>query len=721
VKVAIIYNEDMSGVINRFGLQNREMYNPETVKRVAEALEQGGHNVRVFDGNMYVVDHLQEFMPQPSPGDQPGLVFNMAYGIQGESRYTHLPAMLEMLGIPYVGSGPAGHALALDKVMTKVVLQYHGLPTPEYRVFSSPDEDVSGVAYPAIVKPKLEAVSFGVKVVRGEAELREAIAHVWEKFRQQALVERFIRGRELAVGLLGNGVPEAFPLVEIDLGGDPEAFQTDADKLNEPRPKICPADVPTEVAAEMVRLSRETFRALGLRDFARVDFRLGEEGQPYVLEINSMASLGLSGSYVRAAEVEGYDFAALVNKILEVAAVRYFALEGLPAEEKADAARKRFPLAVRLRGFLRSKRDETEKLLAKLVNVDTHVRNVDGVNQLGRLLVRQLEPLGFSPQVLAGAEVGDSLLLLNFQEEAECDALLIGHLDHGVSFANQSKYREGRLRLYGTAIWDNKAGLAVLVAALRALRFVRLSRRIRLGVLLTADNTLQNRTTKNFLREASARARYVLGLNGGAPPGTVVTSRSGAAAYRCEMSLADAARAADVAEANVRFSQTLTQLVKLSSEEEDLLVAVREAKLASDVGSRYASGEAVLSVRFNRPEQAEAVEAKINALVKKARNDKYRFQMAGTVRRPPMVKTVAAEELYRLVREQAGRLDLPLAEEHRWSSSDICFADPGKPRLDGLGPVGEARAGAEEDILRHSLLDRAALLALTLNELRGTG
>ncbi|UCH78648.1 MAG: ATP-grasp domain-containing protein [Candidatus Coatesbacteria bacterium] len=720
MKVAIIYNEDMSGVINRFGLQNRELYNPATVKRVAEALERGGHNVRVFDGNMYVVDQLQEFMPPPAAGEQSGLVFNMAYGIQGESRYTHLPAMLEMLGIPYVGSGPAGHALALDKVMTKVVLQHHGLPTPEYQVFSSPEEEADGVSYPAIVKPKLEAVSYGVRVVRDEAELREAIAYVLAEFQQQVLVERFVRGREFAVGLLGNGLPEALPLVEFDLGGDPEALQTDADKLRAPRPKICPAEVSAELAEELVRISREAFRALGMRDFARVDFRLDEENQPYVLEVNSMASLGPSGSYVHAAEVAGYDYAALVNKMLEVAAVRYFALEGLPPEKKAEAARKRFPLAVRLRGFLRSKRDETEKLLVKFVNVDTHVRNVDGVNQLGRLLGRQLGPLGFSARAVAGAEVGDSLLFANFPEEAEYDALLLGHLDHGIPFANQTKYRESRLRLYGTAIWDNKAGLAVLVAALRGLRFVRLLRRIRLGVLLTADNTLQNRTTKNILQEVSARARYVLGLNGGAPPGTVVTSRSGAASYRCEMSLADAAAAADVAEANSRFAQLLNQLVKLSSEEGELLVAVREARLASDVGSRFASGEAALSVRFNRPEQAEAVEAKINALVKKARSDKYRFQISGAVRRPPMVKTAATEELYLLARERAGRLDLPLSEEHRWSSSDICFADADRPRLDGLGPVGEAHPHAEEDILRHSVLDRAALLALALNELRGS-
>ena len=160
MKVAIIYNQDLSGVINQFGMQNKETYNPKTVKYVADALEQYGHNVRIIDGNMKVIESLQEFMPRVIEGERMGMVFNMAYGIQGESRYTHLPAMLEMLGIPYVGSSPTGHALALDKVITKIIIQKHGIPTPEFWVFSDPNDDVSSVNYPAIVKPKMESVSF---------------------------------------------------------------------------------------------------------------------------------------------------------------------------------------------------------------------------------------------------------------------------------------------------------------------------------------------------------------------------------------------------------------------------------------------------------------------------------------------------------------------------------------------------------------------------------
>ena len=102
MKVAIIFNKDRTGVINQFGMQNKEKYNPKTVRRIADALEQGGHNVRIIDGNMKVIESLHEFMPRVIEGERMGMVFNLAYGIQGESRYTHVPAMLEMIGIPYV-------------------------------------------------------------------------------------------------------------------------------------------------------------------------------------------------------------------------------------------------------------------------------------------------------------------------------------------------------------------------------------------------------------------------------------------------------------------------------------------------------------------------------------------------------------------------------------------------------------------------------------------
>ncbi len=717
MKVAIIYNKDLTGVINPFGMQNREIYNPETVKRVAESLEKGGHNVQVIDGNMHFIERLQEFMPKVIEGERMGMVFNMAYGIQGESRYMHIPSMLEMLGIPYVGSGPGGHALALDKVITKIILQKYNIPTPNFRVFSSGHEEISGIQYPVIVKPKMEAVSQGIKIIDNDEDLRKAVSSLISEFKQQALVEQFIPGREFCVGLLGNGDPEAFPVLEIDLGADRNAIQTEFDKRKKPFGKICPAKIPQALADEMVRLSKDAFRALGLRDFARVDIRLDLDENIYLLEINSMASLGLTGSYVHAAGVAGYDYARMVNKMLEVAAVRYFSENILVQEDRGSLTKVKLPLPVRFRGFLRSKQDQIEKLLARMVNVNSFVRNVEGVNTLGKLLWKNLSPLGFTHQAFPKVEVGNALLFSNVPQ-GEYDVLFLSHLDNEVPFTRQVQYRETEHKLYGTAIWESKGGLAVLIGALRALRFVRLMRKIRIGILLTTDNTLQSRITKDTIIEISNRAKAVIGLSGASLKGSVITSRSGAAVYDCQMNLVNADKEEDVAEANACFNHLLASLAKLSSESNRAVVTLREVRMKSSVANLFAHGEAQLSVRFNDSGQAAVLDHKIYQLVKRTKCGKSRFHVSGKIRRPPMPRTSEVADLYIRVRDVSKKLDIRTVEEHRWSSSDICLVSQGKSMIDGLGPIGDAPHDDEEYILRHSILDRSVLLASLLNDLR---
>jgi len=711
MKVAIIYNKDLTGVINQFGLQNKEKYNPNTVKKVAEALEQGGHNVQIIDGNMLVIESLQEFMPKVIEGERLGMVFNMAYGIQGESRYTHLPAMLEMLGIPYVGSGPAGHALALDKVITKVIMQRYKIQTPRFWVFSDDSEDVSDVQYPAIVKPKMEAVSYGLRVVHNKDELKEAVKYIISEFKQQALVEQFIYGREFCVSLLGNGDPEAFPIVEIDLGNDPEAIQTEFDKLRSPRKKTCPAKLSPELAASIITLSKQAFKALGLKDFARVDIRMDRDNNIHLLEINSMASLGLTGSYVHAAQAAGYDYKRLVNKILDVAAVRYFS-ESLQIQNGMSLTKTKIPLSVRLRGFLRSNTDKTERLAAKMVNINSYVRNVEGVNTLGILMQKWLKPLGFNVQVIPQVEIGNVLIFNNSDKDQ--DILLLSHLDSSTPFTKHINYRETAHKLYGTAIWNSKGGLAVMIAALRALRFARLLRKMKIGILLTTDATLQNRITKNTITEILKKPKTVIGLSGASLTGSVITSRSGAAVYNCQMNLENAQTAEDVALANASFNNLLASLTKLSNDTDNVLVTLRDVIMKSGISTLHAQGEASLSVRFNDVRHAEVIDQKIRQTVKKTRCHKCRFQISGSVRRPPMIHTPGIEDLYMFVKDICGKLDIRVSEEHRWSSSDICLVESTKPQIDGLGPIGRAPHDDEEYILRHSLLDRATFLAMLL-------
>lgn len=714
MKVAIIYNRDKSNVINQLGLQNKEIYNPNTIKKVAKALEDGGHNVGIIDGDMHVIERIQNFMPRVLEEERMGIVFNMAYGIQGESRYTHIPSLLEMLGIPYIGSSPSGHALALDKVTTKIILQKHNIPTPNFWVFSDVLDDLEKVEYPAIVKPKMEAVSFGLRIVENVDQLKEAIDEILKEFHQAALVEQFIKGREFAVGLLGNNPIESFPVLEIDLDNNPNAIQTLENKTVNPRRKICPADLSNEKSKELVRLSIEAFKALQLRDFARVDIRMDANDNVYILEVNSMASLGETSSYPYAAQKAGYDFKALINKILDVAALRYFTSTEFPIHDIQNY--KKIPLHVRIRGFLRNRQPNIEDLLKQMVNINTYVRNVEGVNSLASLIRKHLRILGFNFQVFPQVEVGNISFFTNSDND-ECDILLLGNLDNANTLNEHEYFHDSEQKVFGTGIWENKGGLTVMIAALQSLRFVKLLKKIKIGILLTSDDTLQGKFAKSEVKRLSNNAKYVLGLHGAFLNGGLVTSRSGAAVYQCQMNLMKTENAENVAIASSLFLNLISSISDLTNAKNGLVISPHNLQLESNITEPYAHGSVRLSVRFNDSEQMKIIDDKIKKLIPKKYKKNIHLQIEGGERRQSMLRSEKVESLWKIIKDIANKLDINLREEHRWSSADICFVDQNKYRIDGMGPIGSKPSNKSEFIFRHSLLERAVLLAMTLYEL----
>ena len=230
MKVAVIYNRDSQSVINLFGMPNREKYGKKAIKRIVDGLKKYGHQVTALEGDKDLINNLEHFMPKVLKGERPGMAFNLSYGIQGQARYTHVPGILEMVGVPYVGSGPLAHSLALDKVVAKMIFVQNGVPTPHFAVLNNPDFESPDLTYPLIVKPKNEAVSMGIKVVNNEEELREAAQVIFDKFSQPVLVEQYIEGREINVGLLGNNPPETLPPCEIVFGSGGPAIYTIEDK-----------------------------------------------------------------------------------------------------------------------------------------------------------------------------------------------------------------------------------------------------------------------------------------------------------------------------------------------------------------------------------------------------------------------------------------------------------------------------------------------------------
>lgn len=256
-----------------------------------------------------------------------------------------------------------------------------------------------------------------------------------------------------------------------------------------------------------------------------------------------------------------------------------------------------------------------------------------------------------------------------------------------------------------------------MVAALQALRYARILKKVRVGILLTSDDTLQGKFAQTHVRQMTRNADYVISLQGASQSGGVITSRSGAAVYSCFMNLIKTEKAEDVAQAMGFFARVINSLTELTDTEKGLVVSPWKTDMKSNITDNYAHGEVKLSVRFNDPDQAKSINTRIKKLLNKKILKLVDFQFEGGIRRPPMERNENVERLWNTFKKIAEKLDIRLLEEHRWSSADICFVDRAIPVIDGMGPVGGKSMNKTEFILRHSLLERSALLAMAIWEL----
>jgi len=333
-----------------------DLDSPRTVEAIVRALESGGHEAAFFEASIRppfnLIERLLDYKPD--------LCFNIAESHWGDGREAHIPSVLEMLRIPYTGSKVLALALALDKPMTKRVLMYHGLPTPEFQVFERPDEpldealaDEHGeLRFPLFVKPSREGTSMGVtakSIVHTVAELREQVAQQIALYNQPILCEHYIEGREVMVGMVGNLKPTTarkinervlraelpdgltmLPPLEVDL----QVFRdSEADlytnrlktELSDECTYLVPAPLDPALAHQLNVLAAATFRVIGCKDVARVDFRLDRhnDNKPYILEINPLPGLTPNFSDLcYQAEAYGWTYEQLINSIVDAATAR---------------------------------------------------------------------------------------------------------------------------------------------------------------------------------------------------------------------------------------------------------------------------------------------------------------------------------------------------------------------------------------------------------------
>jgi len=301
-------------------------------EEVFEALKRRGHLTKYhcLDGRPRTLKALA--------GLDVDLIYNLTESYAGDdTQDIAVAAFLDLLGRAYTGSGPAGLHLAQDKAVAKRLFSFHGIRTPNFAAVYQGrlDWGAHDIHFPVIVKPKREDGSIGIEfnaVVGSIKELMERIDALHADLDSPVLIEEYIEGRELYVGVLGNDPPQALPIVELDLSDLPEGtpkiagtevkWERGTAAYRKTKLRL-PDDIPEELVAEIQDTAVRACRALEVRDYARVDLRLKPDGTWYTLEVNPNPWLHSSAEFSLAAKQSGRDHAGLIEEIALMALARH--------------------------------------------------------------------------------------------------------------------------------------------------------------------------------------------------------------------------------------------------------------------------------------------------------------------------------------------------------------------------------------------------------------
>jgi D-alanine-D-alanine ligase len=331
MKVTLVYNLKKDAKTECTSIDYySEFDSVETIESIAEAIRVSGHEVSLTEADTQIIDRLLE--------QTPDIVFNIAEGSNGTSRESQVPAILDYLGIPYTGSGVLTLALSLDKCMSKKVFIQNSIPTPKYQLFKNINTALEkNLTFPLIVKPNREGSAKGItktSVVYNESRLYEEIGRIMEEYKQEALVEEFIDGKELTVGVLGNSEFLDLPILEIDFStcrNSGEYFYSwrmkeyqGSQELGLTPTFYCPARLDRNLTAKVKETAYKAHLSLGCNDISRVDIRLSRDNIPYVLEVNPLPGLDPKESnFPVMTNSAGMKYEELIGTILKLTIARY--------------------------------------------------------------------------------------------------------------------------------------------------------------------------------------------------------------------------------------------------------------------------------------------------------------------------------------------------------------------------------------------------------------
>lgn len=304
------------------------------IDQVADALKGGGHKASVLtlhDDLSKLVSGLKR--------KKADLVFNLAesFGKDQIGGLMGVAGVLDLLRIPFTGGGPGELYLQEDKALSKKLLAYENVLYPHFATFAKDSDFETGgkLRMPLFVKPQRNDASIGIdagdSLVRNATELMERVLDIHKRFDDAALAEEFIEGREFYVGVLGNLEPTVFPPIEMDFSGMPEGaphvmdskakFDKESPEYQGTKPVV--ADIPDELRAKIQKTALDAYRALRVRDYGRVDLRLTEAGDIYVIEVNANCYLEKESEFAMSAAAAALDYPALIGRIVELAVERH--------------------------------------------------------------------------------------------------------------------------------------------------------------------------------------------------------------------------------------------------------------------------------------------------------------------------------------------------------------------------------------------------------------
>ncbi len=301
---------------------NAEFDHPSTIDVIAQAIASQGYKVKKIGNVLNLIETIGRL--------DVDIVFNISEGLTGRNRESQVPMLLEMSGIPFVGADALTLALTLDKLMAKKIFIAEGIPTPKFFEIKSPESLVNTdhLVFPMIVKPRFEGSSKGLSEdsrVENMEELKTQAERIISIYKQPALVEQFISGQEFTVALIGNDRPEVMPIVQIKIDGKlklNDKFYTFSRITSDRLEYICPARIGADLAKKISELALRTYNAVECCDFGRVDFRVDNEGNAYVLEINPLPSLSTEDVFEVVAKQIGISYNEIIGRILKAALER---------------------------------------------------------------------------------------------------------------------------------------------------------------------------------------------------------------------------------------------------------------------------------------------------------------------------------------------------------------------------------------------------------------